>query len=112
MNWNAIQSIRDIEEITAKSYEQPCLVFKHSTRCSISFIAKHRLEQNWDFETAEIQPFYLDLIQYREVSNFIAERFQVHHESPQILLIQNGECTFDASHLDIQVVEIRQALPG
>ena len=56
------------------------------------------------------QPYYLDLISYRNVSNEIAERFQVYHESPQILLIKDGDCYHDASHLDISVEEIKEVL--
>jgi bacillithiol system protein YtxJ len=71
-------------------------------------MAKLRLENSWNFDADEIQTYYLDLIQYRSISNTIAERFDVFHESPQILLIRNGECTYDASHLDISVAELRE----
>ena len=59
---------------------------------------------------AKIEPFYLDLINHRKVSNEIAARFEVFHESPQILVIKNGECILDASHLDISVEEIKEVL--
>lgn len=73
-------------------------------------MAKHRLEATWDFSAAQIEPFFLDLISYRNISNEISSRFQVFHESPQILLIKNGECILDASHLDISVEEIKEVL--
>ena len=73
-------------------------------------MALHRLESSWDFPASQIEPYFLDLLNYRFISNEISERFKVHHESPQILLIKNGECFHDASHLDISVDEIKSAL--
>lgn len=111
MNWNTVNSVNQIREIVKRSHEVPCVIFKHSTRCSISSMAKMRLESNWDISSKEIEPYYLDLIAFREVSSFIAEELQVHHESPQIILIKNGEVTYDASHLDITVDELKECLP-
>lgn len=110
MDWIALDKIEQLDEIQRLSHEKPCLIFKHSTRCNISSIAQYRLNDDWDFSADEIVPFYLDLIQFRPISAEIAERFQVHHESPQVLLIQAGECTYDASHLDISVAELHEAL--
>lgn len=112
MTWNNITTINDIETIKARSAELPCLIFKHSTRCEISSIAKYRLESDWNFEADQLEPYYLDLIANRPVSNYIAETFDVYHESPQILLIVDGECTHDASHLDITVPELHEVLPS
>jgi bacillithiol system protein YtxJ len=69
-------------------------------------MAKSRLEKNWDFSADDIKPYYLDLIAFRDVSNAITEKFGIFHESPQALLIRNGECVYDASHLDISVQEL------
>ncbi len=104
MNWNTISSAADIENIKKASNSQTVLIFKHSTRCSISSIAKTRLESDWNFDN--ITPYYLDLIAHRDLSAKIAEDFKVYHESPQIILIKNGEAFHDASHLDISVSEI------
>ena len=110
MNWINLTNAQELNQIVERSHKVPCLIFKHSTRCSISFMAKHRLEAQWDFDASQIEPYYLDLISYRNISNEIAERFQVHHESPQMLLIKEGECIHDASHLDISVEEIKEVL--
>ena len=110
MDWKPLTNIDELSEIVDRSHHVPCLIFKHSTRCSISFMAKHRLEAKWDFPASQLEPYYLDLINYRPISNEISDRFQVYHESPQILLIINGECIHDASHLDISVEEIRETL--
>lgn len=108
INWIPLESSQQLDEIVKLSSSTPCLVFKHSTRCSISSMAKSRLEKSWDFSGEDLKPYYLDLIQFRSISNEIAERFGIHHESPQILLIRNGACTYDASHLDISVAELHE----
>ena len=112
MNWTPIDSIDQVDGIISRSKSVPCVIFKHSTRCSISSVAKYRLEGDWDINVEEIEPYYLDLIAYRDVSNYIAEVLEVHHESPQILLIKDGECIFESSHLDISVGEIKESLPA
>lgn len=86
------------------------MIFKHSTRCNISEIAKFRLEDDWDFSANEIEAYYLDLLSFRPVSQHVSETFSVYHESPQVLLISQGECVYDASHLDISVGELKEAL--
>lgn len=108
MQWQSIQSVQDVLAIEEASHQRPCLIFKHSTSCPISSIAKLRLEGDWDFATEELEVHYLDLLRHRDVSGFIAEHFAVHHESPQVLLIRDGICTYDNSHLDISVAEIRE----
>ena len=110
MNWNIITSEADIALIKERSTEQPCLIFKHSTTCSISVMAKNRLEMTWNFTPETLDAYYLDLKVFRSVSNHIAETFQVHHESPQALLIVNRECIYDCSHLDISVAELQEGL--
>jgi len=108
MNWKTIASAKDVAKIKARSKEVPCLIFKHSTTCPISSMAKFRLEGDWDFPEEKLEVYYLDLLSYRPISAQIAEEFKVHHESPQVLLIRDGECTYDASHLDITVSELKE----
>lgn len=112
MNWHPLTSFQQLDHISERSSQVPVLIFKHSTRCSVSFMAKLRLESDWDFSNEEIEPYFLDLIAFRSISAEVAERFAVHHESPQILLIKDGECVLDASHLDITVEEIKEMLDG
>ncbi len=104
MDWIEISEIDSIENIKAKSFSKPQVIFKHSTRCSISSVAKNRLEKTPTLPDADF--YYLDLIKHKNISNSIAEVFQVHHESPQVLLIKNGECTYDESHYAIDMNEI------
>ena len=76
-------------------------------------MAKYRLESSWDFEDNEMDAYFLDLLSFRPISNKIAEDLQVHHESPQIILLDKSEVVLDASHLDISVDELRSVYnPG
>lgn len=103
MNWTQLQSTDQLNEI--KNLPGYSIIFKHSTRCSISMMAKRRFELDWDSLPEELPLYFLDLIQYREISNQIAQLFHVHHESPQLLLIKDGECILDQSHGGISVDE-------
>lgn len=109
MNWHSLTRPEDIDVLIDRSRVVPCLILKHSTRCPISSMAKSRLEMNWDIDAETVEPYFLDLIRYREVSNYVADSFGVTHESPQVLLIRDGECVFDASHLGIHVDDLRSA---
>ncbi len=106
ISWNKITDIAQLDVLAERSNTVSCLIFKHSTTCSISAMAKARLDRHWDFDAADIEPYYLDLLSFRPISAAIATRFDVHHESPQVLLIRNGECVYDASHLDISMDEL------
>ncbi|MTB49844.1 bacillithiol system redox-active protein YtxJ [Lewinella sp. W8] len=102
MKWYPITSLEDVETIIDRSRVTPCLIFKHSTTCPISSIAKKRLEMEWDFGEEDLEAYYLDLHRFRSVSNHIADHFGVEHESPQVLVIREGKATHDASHLSIR----------
>ncbi len=102
--WKEITTEAQISEIVALSHEKPQLIFKHSTRCSISSMAKSRLEREWKLENVE--PWYLDLIAHRDVSNAIASQLGVQHESPQAILLKDGIVVYDGSHSSISVSEI------
>jgi bacillithiol system protein YtxJ len=108
MNWNDLSSITQLETIDTESATQPVVIFKHSTRCSISSAALARLERSWKEEG--IKPYYLDLIAHRDISNAIASKYSVEHQSPQILLIKNGQAVYNESHMGIQVEDIFAAV--
>ena len=103
MNWTTIDSPNDITLINERSAERPVMILKHSTTCPISSMAKRRLERDWDIDAKQLEPYYLDLLRHRPISNLIAEEYGVRHESPQVLVIENGKCVYHTSHLDISV---------
>jgi len=104
MSWIQLTSEEQLKEIVAKSAQRPQVIFKHSTRCSISSVAERRLQKG------ELPPdidfYHLDLLSYRSISNKIAELFGVHHESPQVMIIKDGQCIYDESHLGISLEEL------
>ena len=104
MNWNELSSAEQLAVLIELSNTRPQVIFKHSTRCSISSMAKSRLERSEQPGTADF--YYLDLIRYRQLSDKIADDFAVTHESPQILVIKNGECVYEESHSGIHMEEI------
>lgn len=112
MNWVHLtdsKQLNDIIERSNSSSVRAVLVFKHSTRCSISSMALNRVESNWK-EDESIPVYFLDLIQFRHISNEIAESYNVEHQSPQILLIKNGSCIYNESHSSIRVDSILQKI--
>jgi bacillithiol system protein YtxJ len=110
MNWNTLTTIAQLETIVnSQSHSEPILLFKHSTRCSISTASLSRVERNWkEDDNSKIQPYYLDLLQHRDVSNHIATLTGVEHASPQVLIIKEGKCVYDASHSDIRYDDIME----
>lgn len=108
MNWINLENQTQLEELTQKPL---ALIFKHSTRCSISSAALDRLQRNWKNESMSALPtYFLDLIRYRNISNQIAEMFDVEHQSPQVLLIRDGKCIYHNSHYGIDYDEIKAAV--
>ncbi len=107
MNWNNINDLAILEQIKEESAQNPILIFKHSTTCSISKTAFSRIERNYDQDkVGGLKPYYLDLLNHRNISAAIATEFEVQHESPQILIIKNGKAIFNASHFDINFNDI------
>ncbi len=111
MNWIPLQKEAQLQEIEELSRQQPVVIFKHSTRCSISSTALNRLERNWkDGDMQAVKSYYLDLISFRTLSTQVAHTFEVDHESPQLLLIQGGKCIYHASHWSISYDSLKSKL--
>lgn len=110
MNWISITDKSQLAVIKAISNETPCVIYKHSSTCYTSDMMKYTLEQDWQLGEAEVKTYFLDILNHRNIAAEIADMFQVHHESPQLLLIKNGECTYDADRLDIKYEELVECL--
>jgi bacillithiol system protein YtxJ len=107
MDWNKLTHSSQLEEIKSLSFEKTVLIFKHSTRCSISGTSLNRLLRNWKVDDSErIIPYYLDLIHFRSVSDQVEEEFGIIHQSPQVILIRKGKAVYDTSHFGISYPEI------
>lgn len=108
--WKVMHQLEDIDDIIRLSALRPQVIFKHSTRCSISSVAKRRLEHALPTEGIDFN--FLDIIALRNISNKVGQVFEVWHESPQVLLITDGECIYDESHMGINMDDLnQQALP-
>ena len=108
MNWIPLNNLEQLKSIgEAEGYS---VIFKHSTRCSVSMMAKKRFEHDWDAIPEGTPVYFLDLISNREISNTIAQQFNVYHESPQILLIKNGECIYETSHGEISAEDLAEQI--
>lgn len=101
MEWINLQTEQQLHDIFTGN--NPCLIFKHSTRCPISSMAKRNIVMDAPDIPKNVTVYYLDLITYRELSNEIALKWDVTHESPQILLVKGDRCLFHASHEDINI---------
>jgi hypothetical protein len=109
INWLALTSVSQLDEIEDASNSKLVVLFKHSTRCSISRMALRQFEN--DFESNDqILPYYLDLLNHRDISNEIASKFSVVHQSPQLLIISKEKCIYNASHSDIDAEVIKNYL--
>ena len=109
-DWIELTSIEQLNEIIEQSTEKPVLLFKHSTRCSISSMAKSRFESEWGLNNEACPTYYLDLITFRPISNEIAEKTGVEHQSPQVIVLKNKEVIYQASHNGIDAKEIQEIL--
>lgn len=96
--WKILNSIAQLDAIAKASKAKPVAIYKHSTTCGISGMVLRGLQSQYDIEASQLDFYYLDLKAHREVSNEVAARFQVWHESPQIILIKNGTAVYHASH--------------
>jgi monothiol bacilliredoxin len=110
MNWINLTDIDQLDVIAQESKENTVLIYKHSTRCNISQASLDRLNRNYKAEElAGVKTYYLDLISHRNISNAIAQKFAVVHESPQAIVIKDGKATYSASHFEIDYRAIKEA---
>ena len=107
VNWVPLTDLGQLNEISQLSNEKPVVIFKHSTRCSISRMALKQFENEYDLSDIEVTTYFLDLIAFRDISNEIASRFNVVHQSPQLLLIVGGKSVYDVSHSAIDAEELK-----
>ncbi|MFM6934925.1 MAG: bacillithiol system redox-active protein YtxJ [Flavobacteriales bacterium] len=110
MSWKTLSQQDQVAHIIQQSQERPQLFFKHSTRCSISSMALRRFEQSGILDSTEIDCWYLDLLEFRAISDEIAHQCHVQHQSPQAILVQNGQILYAESHGMIDAQQILQLI--
>lgn len=107
VDWRMLANVDDLNEIVNESAGKPVLIFKHSTRCSISRMVLKQFENEFDLQD-KITPYFLDLLNHRDISNEIATKFDVYHQSPQLIVIQDGKSIYDASHDSIDAESLKK----
>lgn len=110
VNWIPFNSLEQIKTIKELSKSETILVFKHSTRCGISSMVIKRFENLFDSSMNNIKVYYLDLLNFRAISDEVGYSFQVQHQSPQLLIIRNEVAVLNVSHYDITTVNIQKYL--
>lgn len=109
IDWIPLTNLGQLNEIMTVSETKPVLIFKHSTRCSVSRMALKQFENEFDLKDS-VDAYFLDLLEYRNISNEIAQRFQVEHQSPQLILIKGGKAMYNVSHSAIDAVELKEKI--
>ena len=111
MNWNTLNQIKQIQELEQFSHQKPVLIFKHSTRCSISRTVLNRFESAFtSLNPSQLDCYLLDLLNHRDLSNQLAIQFNVQHESPQVIVLLNGKTALFKSHYEIDLNDILHEL--
>jgi bacillithiol system protein YtxJ len=110
VNWIPLNSLEQIKTIKELSKSETILVFKHSTRCGISSMVIKRFENLFDSSMNNIKVYYLDLLNFRAISDEVGYSFQAQHQSPQLLIIRNEVAVLNVSHYDITTVNIQKYL--
>lgn len=110
IDWNDLTELKQLDTIAEESFKMPVIIFKHSTRCSISRMALKNFEREYSIEVESAKPYFLDLLEHRNISNEIAERFNVQHQSPQLIIIKEGKAVYNASHSDIDAEDVKYKL--
>ncbi|KIA84067.1 bacillithiol system redox-active protein YtxJ [Flavobacterium sp. AED] len=105
ISWNVLTDLGQLNEIISVSNEKPVAIFKHSTRCSVSRMALKQFENEFN-SSDKVTPYFLDLIEHRDISNAIADQFGVIHQSPQLIVIKDGKAIYNVSHSDIDAEEL------
>ncbi|MPT35266.1 MAG: bacillithiol system redox-active protein YtxJ [Flavobacterium sp.] len=106
VNWKRLETTT-LDAIAEQYFEKPAVIFKHSTRCSINRMALKQFEREYALDD-ELDVYFLDLLEHRPLSNGIAERFGVQHESPQLIVIKDGKAVYNASHSAIQADDLKR----
>ena len=107
--WITLESVAQLEEIVKKSKNKSQVIYKHSSTCGISRMVLGMFTDSFDMDT-DVDLYFLTIQDHRDVSNTIADKFEVRHESPQLLVVKNGEVVFHTSHGAISEMDFTKYL--
>ena len=106
MNWLFLTTTQQFDDMVSKSTTAPVAIYKHSTRCSTCILLKRVIERDWESVHPTLPIYYLDLLAYRPVSDYIASQLSIAHESPQVIVLKDGKAVYHASHAEIDIAAI------
>ncbi len=106
LNWIPLRTVEQLNTIKQQSKKESILIFKHSTRCGISSMVIKRFEALFTEKHQNLKVYYLDLLNYRDLSAEVGYTFQVMHQSPQLIIVKNGVTVYHASHYDISLTDL------
>jgi bacillithiol system protein YtxJ len=109
VQWINLTDLGQLQHIISESSSKPVVIFKHSTRCSVSRMALKQFESEFE-ASIKTENYFLDLLNHRDISNQIENIFNIEHQSPQLLLIKNGVCTYHVSHSDIDALALKEVI--
>ncbi len=107
VGWRQLTDLGQLDEMVTESADKPVIIFKHSTRCGVSRMVLKQFENEFDLHD-KITPYFLDLLEHRNISNEIASRFGVFHQSPQLIVIKDGTVVYNDSHGSIDAGKLEQ----
>ncbi|MDZ7682292.1 MAG: bacillithiol system redox-active protein YtxJ [Fodinibius sp.] len=108
--WESISDTSQVDPVIEASKQKPQLIYKHSHRCSVCFVSKGNLEQASEDILAHAEMHFLNVVNSREASDYVASELDVRHESPQVILLDDAEVVWHASHGDIDTDAILDKL--
>lgn len=108
--WQVFNQEKQLEKILEASFNKPQAIFKHSISCGISAGVKEKLANGAEELSNLVDIHYLDLITFRSVSNLVAEKTGVIHQSPQLIILKNGEVSIADSHFVLNVDFVKNHL--
>jgi|SRR5690554_5950568 len=108
VNWHPLTRMEQLEQMEKESADQPVAIFKHSTSCGVSAFVRRNLESSLkNGGEGKAKLYFLDLLAHRDLSNEVARKWGVRHESPQLIILQNGQVVDHASHASISASMIQ-----
>ncbi|HIA36293.1 MAG TPA: bacillithiol system redox-active protein YtxJ [Flavobacteriales bacterium] len=110
IDWKRLTALAQLDELIELSASKAVGIFKHSSRCFTSFSVKKFLEDRWSIPEEVVELYFLDLIEYRDISDAIAQKFSVTHQSPQLIVVREGKVIYDDSHHKISVEQLENEL--
>lgn len=110
IQWKAVQKPEDLDEMERYSANRPVILFKHSTRCGLSHEVKDKLEEEWSATNHSALFYYLDILEYRALSDEVEHRWRIAHQSPQLIILSDQEVLFHGSHRSITAKRIEKVL--